>query len=113
VHARVRKVWVCVDISCDKKFLANCKACRNGKRYNANYNAAAHLRRTHFNPRQRGRGDCGKDGEKRGGQGGGNQPPMEVLKLWMRETIERADERCLDIFDCSPQSTDYHSRSCT
>ncbi|KAJ5354404.1 uncharacterized protein N7496_012837 [Penicillium cataractarum] len=99
VHARVRKVWVCVDISSDKKFLANCKACRNGKRYGANYNAAAHLRRTHFNPCQRGRGGRGKDSEKRGGKGGGNQPPMEVLKLWMRETIERADERSPDTFD--------------
>ncbi|CEJ57851.1 hypothetical protein PMG11_06529 [Penicillium brasilianum] len=103
VHARVRKVWVCVDISSDKKFLANCKACRNGKRYGANYNAAAHLRRTHFNPCQRGRGGRGKDSEKRGGKGGGNQPPMEVLKLWMRETIERADEHSADTFEAEGQ----------
>jgi hypothetical protein len=96
VHAQVRKVWVCVDISPDKTFLANCKACRNGKRYGANYNAAAHLRRTHFNPCQRGRGGRGKDSEKRGGKGGGNQPPMETLKLWMRETVERADEHSVD-----------------
>lgn len=98
VHAQVRKVWVCVDISPDKTFLANCKACRNGKKYGANYNAAAHLRRTHFHPCQRGRGGRGKDSEKRGGKGGGNQPPMEVLKLWMRETIERADEHSVDTF---------------
>lgn len=98
VHAQVRKVWVCVDISPDKTFLANCKACRNGKRYGANYNAAAHLRRTHFNPCQRGRGGRGKDSEKRGGKGGGNHPPMEVLKLWMRETIERADENSVETF---------------
>jgi hypothetical protein len=83
-HARVRKMWVTVDASPDKTFLANCKQCRAGKKYGAYYNVAAHLRRAHFHPRKRGR--KGKHDEKRGGKGGGDDPPMEVLKRdWIRE----------------------------
>lgn len=88
-HSPVHKAWICQDISIDQKFLASCKKCTSGKKYNAYYNAAAHLRRTHFNPKQKG----GKGGkvlpkEKRGGIGGGSQPSMETLKLWMVETEE-------------------------
>jgi hypothetical protein len=81
-HKSIRKVWVCKDIS-GKGFLDGCKACRNGKTYGANYNAAAHLRRTHFYPCKSKRGGRGKKSEGRGGMGGGNKPSMDELKGWM------------------------------
>ncbi|KAI8940284.1 hypothetical protein NX059_003985 [Plenodomus lindquistii] len=83
-HAPSRKGFICIDASTDGKFLANCKHCRNKKVYGAYYNAAAHLRRAHFHPRKRGR--KGKNDEKRGGIGGGDDPPMDYLKQnWIRE----------------------------
>ncbi|EXJ77244.1 hypothetical protein A1O3_10402 [Capronia epimyces CBS 606.96] len=87
-HSQVRRVWICKDVSPDGNFLSNCKACRNGKTYGANYNAAAHLRRAHFNPCKNRRGGRGKKSEHRGGMGGGNHPSMEVLKNWMYEELE-------------------------
>jgi hypothetical protein len=99
LHSPVRKVWVCVDISPDKTFLANCKACRNGRRYNAYYEAAAHLRRIHFNPCQRGCGGCREDSEKRGSKGSGDHPPIEVLKHWMEQREEIVPENSHFLFD--------------
>ena len=88
-HGVLRKAFVCVDISTDKQFLANCKYCKSGKRYNAYYNAAAHLRRVHFNPKQKGnRKAKPKPVESRGGKGGGDYPAMEICKLWMTEVEE-------------------------
>ncbi|OAP55547.1 hypothetical protein AYL99_10520 [Fonsecaea erecta] len=87
-HSQVRRVWICKDASADGKFLSNCKACRSRKSYGANYNAAAHLRRAHFNPCKNRRGGRGKKSEGRGGMGGGNTPPMEFLKHWMYEELE-------------------------
>lgn len=84
MHSMRRKMWVTVDASADGSFLKSCKQCRAGKKYGAYYNAAAHLRRAHFNPRKRGRKSKGE--EKRGGKAGGDQPPMEYLKQhWMKE----------------------------
>jgi hypothetical protein len=83
-HAELRKGYICIEPPTHKKFLANCKHCRNGKVYGAYYNAAAHLRRAHFHPRKRGR--KGKGDERRGGIGGGDDPPMEYLKKdWIKE----------------------------
>ena len=87
-HTALRKMWICVDPTKDQKFLANCKQCKAKKKYGAYYNAAAHLRRAHFNPKKhRGRGR-GKIDEKRGGKGGGDNPPMEELKKYMLEVEE-------------------------
>lgn len=88
-HSTRRRVWVCVDASPDKSMLAKCKACCQNKMYGADYNAAAHLRRVHFNPKRKGRNNKGTVEEKRGGKGGGDYPPMDVLKKsWMKETDE-------------------------
>ena len=87
-HTSVRKVWVCVDGSPDKTMLSRCKACRARKLYGAYYNAAAHLRRVHFNPKEKGRKVRGAS--ERAGKGGGDWPPMEELKRdWIREVEEK------------------------
>ncbi len=102
-HNKIRKAWVIVDITafaqkksieCPKMPIANCKACRNNKHYGAYYNAAAHLRRAHFNPRKRGQGSKAKEDERRD-----CKPPMDELKRWMREVIEFVD------FDCPPRAS--------
>lgn len=105
-HKGCRKVFVCKDISPDQTFLANCKHCRNQKKYGANYGAAAHLRRVHFNPCETPKGGRGKVSQNRGGIGGGNQPPMEVLRNWMYETWEE-NVNGLTLDDSSIMNTLY------
>ncbi len=78
--------------------LSKCKACKAQKKYGAYYNAAAHLRRTHFKEKpsrnkNRNSGANGGDDDKRGGKGGGDWPSMHELKNWMRETWVRQDEQ--------------------
>ncbi|KAK1719267.1 uncharacterized protein CLUP02_00471 [Colletotrichum lupini] len=73
--------------------LSKCKQCVARKQYGAYYNAAAHLRRTHFKPKTpRGKNKRGDDEEKRGGKGGGDWPPMNELKQWMEEVFVAADD---------------------
>ncbi|KAI6785868.1 Metallothionein expression activator-like protein [Emericellopsis cladophorae] len=58
--------------------LSKCKACLMRKQYGAYYNAAAHLRRAHFNPHK-------------GGKASGDWPSMTVLREWMHEVHHRSD----------------------
>jgi hypothetical protein len=97
-HKSTVKKWMCIEPS-DANHpkpvvpLARCKACVQRKKYGAYYNAAAHLRRAHFNPKPKGRGKTTKtdEAEKRGGKGGGDWPQMNELKYWMKEVEEQVD----------------------
>ncbi|KAF9699176.1 hypothetical protein EKO04_002985 [Ascochyta lentis] len=89
VHKKTRKVWVTIDTSPDKSFLANCKACQTGKRYNECYNAASHLRRMHFHPHKRGERKMTAAEARKGGKATDLDPPMDILKTnWLREVDE-------------------------
>lgn len=91
-HAQLRKVWICTQPPepteyMPEKSIAYCKQCKQRKQYNVYYNAAAHLRRAHFNPRKRGRKAKGEERESRAGKAGGDWPPIDWLKLngWLQE----------------------------
>ncbi|KAL8941995.1 MAG: hypothetical protein Q9216_001928 [Gyalolechia sp. 2 TL-2023] len=77
-HSAKVKKWKCVDASNDGELLAGCRACDDGKLYNAYYNAAAHLRRRHFDKKanpKRGRHEVTD----------GSELSMDFLKSYMQE----------------------------
>lgn len=86
VHKTKRTVWITYDSSPDKTFLANCRACQNGRTYNESYNAASHLRRMHFHPHKRGERKMSAAEARKGGKTADLDPPMHILKeKWLRE----------------------------
>ncbi|EGS23393.1 zinc finger domain-containing protein [Thermochaetoides thermophila DSM 1495] len=107
-HSVKLEKWMCIKPPADEMHLRakpvipleKCKQCSTKKQYNKDYNAAAHLRRKHFNVRQgrRARGQAGdQPEEKRGGRGGGDQPPMSELKHWMKKVIVYLDQRAAEL----------------
>lgn len=103
-HASLVKRWVCSESQSYSPSapqpivpLSKCKACVTQKRYGAYYNAAAHLRRAHFNPH-------------RGGKASGDWPPMTILKDWMREVRQSVDVHDQDS-DSGDEETDFKNQS--
>ncbi|TGJ78283.1 hypothetical protein E0Z10_g10480 [Xylaria hypoxylon] len=76
--------------------LEKCRACREEKKYGAYYNAAAHLRRTHFRGRpSRSKGSPAAIAAS--GRDPLNWPPMKELKSWLQEVwVDRVDSTSLD-----------------
>ncbi|KAH6977436.1 hypothetical protein BKA56DRAFT_69112 [Ilyonectria sp. MPI-CAGE-AT-0026] len=92
MHGRIVKKFVCRDpatVGIVSKVqavnpLSNCQACSTGTQYDADYNAAAHLLRVHFDPRASRRKN--KDNKHvRSRKGGGAVPRVDDLKLWYTE----------------------------
>ena len=84
-HRPQRKVYVCAPLADEPDFLAksHCKQCLALKTYNEDYNAGEHLRRMHFNPKPKTQRGKIKPENKRGGKGGGTEPPMAILRKYM------------------------------
>ncbi|PHH74260.1 hypothetical protein CDD82_5023 [Ophiocordyceps australis] len=113
-HKGIVKKFVCRDpavLGIESKVkalhpLSECRACVSGKQYGAYYNAAAHLRRTHFKPRASRGKNKGPTEERRGGKGGGDWPPMADLKLWFEEIPVVAGTKRASNEEAAPDSAD-------
>jgi len=93
-HSNLRKAWITIQCSDNtgpspQIPLANCKSCRSHKKYYAYYNAAAHLRRAHFNPKKKrkGKGKVRPTDEEKTEKltGKTDDLQMSVLRGWMKE----------------------------
>lgn len=74
-HGVEGSVFICVDPFANGNSLSDCRFCREGKRYNMEHNAAAHLRRKHFHPNLARKGIRLSEG---------NLPPLEVVRSFIR-----------------------------
>ncbi|KAL9138565.1 MAG: hypothetical protein Q9175_000193 [Cornicularia normoerica] len=84
-HAATRKVWVCEDISINKRFLTNCISCSAGRRYSSKHSARDHLRMVHFSA----------------------ETSTDTLQRWMRETEE--PNLKMQMTAAGPASTNFTS----
>ena len=90
-HAATRKVWICEDISIDKRFLTRCKSCSANKRYTSKAKASNHLRKAHFVTETSG----------------------ETLQRWMRETKEPNPKLQTPSADAAPMIRPTKKRATT
>jgi hypothetical protein len=93
-NTNVKKAWVCVDNSPGKTLLTGCKVCQEGKRYNTLYNAAAHLRRVHFNSNSRATLESHRESFPAPNPISTLNTPMTLLKSWITQVdneIVRSD----------------------
>ena len=93
-HNGLVKKWICkvpdlegfADLTQPIIPLGQCQNCVHEKEYGADYNAAAHLRRKHFKPKDPQNKNARLHAvEKRGGKAGGDWPPMDELRHWLGE----------------------------
>lgn len=90
-HSQTTKKFICVEPQDSHHLkplvpLSKCKSCTQQKKYGVYYNAAAHLRRAHFNPKPKGRIKGANSTADRGSGGrGGDLPMMDELKQWMQQ----------------------------